>query len=129
MVFQSYALFPHHDGRATTSPSASKSMASRARIRERVAELLALMQLPGMARALSGAAVAAASSSASRWPARVAIAPRVLLMDEPLGALDLKLREAMQAEIRRIQATLGITTRLRDARPGRGDAHVATASP
>jgi ABC-type Fe3+/spermidine/putrescine transport system ATPase subunit len=49
--------------------------------------------------------------------------PPVLLMDEPLGALDRKLREQMQGEIKNLQRSLGLTV-LRDARPGRGDGDV-----
>ena len=51
----------------------------------------------------------AVSSSASRWPARWSADPRVLLLDEPLGALDLKLREQMQVELKAIQREVGIT--------------------
>ena len=49
------------------------------------------------------------SASAWRWPAALVNRPRVLLLDEPLGALDLKLREEMQVELKRIQAEVGIT--------------------
>ena len=51
----------------------------------------------------------AASSSASPWPGRSSTCPRALLLDEPLAALDLKLREAMQIELKRIQREVGIT--------------------
>ena len=108
MVFQDYALFPH----LTVSENISFGLVERryekATIKKRVDELLALIKL---------------EEAADRYPSeisggqaqRVAVAravahpPSVLLMDEPLGALDLKLRETMQAELRRIQQELGIT--------------------
>ena len=108
MVFQDYALFPH----LTVSENISFGLVERKyekhAIKERVDELLALIKL---------------ENAAERYPSeisggqaqRVAVAravahpPSVLLMDEPLGALDLKLRETMQIELRRIQQELGIT--------------------
>ena len=62
----------------------------------------------------------AASSSASRWPARWCSSPKLVLMDEPLGALDKQLREHMQIEIKHLHERLGVTDGLRHARPGRG---------
>ena len=109
MVFQDYALFPHMTVADNVGFGLAERGVAKAAIRRRVAELLELVRLPGLE---------------TRYPAqlsggqrqRVALAravahpPRVLLMDEPLGALDLKLREAMQHEIRRIQRALAITT-------------------
>ncbi len=109
MVFQDYALFPH----LTVAENVGFALRSRGMPRadqeRRVQELLALIRLPAVAdrypTALSGG-----------QQQRVAIAralahtPSVLLMDEPLGALDLKLREAMQNELHSIQRQLGITT-------------------
>ena len=109
MVFQDYALFPHLTVADNVGFGLRERGIPREPSRKRVAELLALVHLPDMA---------------NRYPAqlsggqrqRVALAralahpPRVLLMDEPLGALDLKLREAMQTEIQRIQRQIGITT-------------------
>jgi len=109
MVFQNYALFPHLSTAANIAFGLEERGFGRAIIRRRVAELLDLVQL---------------SEAADRYPAElsggqqqrvalaraVAYAPQLLLMDEPLGALDLKLREAMQLEIRRIQRELRITT-------------------
>jgi spermidine/putrescine ABC transporter ATP-binding subunit len=109
MVFQDYALFPH----MTIADNIGFGLVERRRpakeIKARVEELLGLVKLANVGHRypseLSGGqqqriAVARA----------VAHAPRVLLMDEPLGALDLKLRETMQFEIRRIQQELKITT-------------------
>jgi spermidine/putrescine ABC transporter ATP-binding subunit len=109
MVFQDYALFPHMSVTENVAFGLRERRAPRARIDIRVAELLELVKLPGL-----GARYPSQLSGGQQQ--RVALAralaagPRVLLMDEPLGALDLKLREAMQSEIQRIQRALGVTT-------------------
>jgi spermidine/putrescine ABC transporter ATP-binding subunit len=109
MVFQDYALFPHMTIGENIAFGLTERRVDKAAISKRVKELLELVQLATVEHRyppeLSGGqqqriAVARA----------VAYSPRVLLMDEPLGALDLKLREAMQAEIRQIQQRLGTTT-------------------
>jgi spermidine/putrescine transport system ATP-binding protein len=109
MVFQDYALFPHMTIAENIAFGLVERRVDRARIDRRVKELLELVRLATVAERyppeLSGGqqqriAVARA----------VAYSPKVLLMDEPLGALDLKLREAMQIEIRQIQQQLGMTT-------------------
>jgi spermidine/putrescine ABC transporter ATP-binding subunit len=109
MVFQDYALFPHLTIEENVGFGLRERGVRRPAIRRRVAELLDLVQLPGVERRYP-------SELSGGQQQRVAVAravahpPRVLLMDEPLGALDLKLREAMQLELRRIQQALGITT-------------------
>ena len=109
MVFQNYALFPHLNVYENISFGMKQRGATESARRTRVAELLELVQLQGYEKRLP-----AELSGGQRQ--RVAIAravahpPRVLLMDEPLGALDLKMREAMQRELRAIQRRLGITT-------------------
>ena len=109
MVFQNYALFPHMTVADNIAFGMKQRGASKARRAQRVAELLDLIQLSG-----KGARYPAELSGGQRQ--RVAIAravahpPTILLMDEPLGALDLKLREAMQHELRAIQSKLAITT-------------------
>jgi spermidine/putrescine ABC transporter ATP-binding subunit len=109
MVFQDYALFPHMTIGENIAFGLTERRIDKAAINRRVKELLNLVQLADVESRyppeLSGGqqqriAVARA----------VAYSPRVLLMDEPLGALDLKLREAMQTEIRQIQQRLGTTT-------------------
>lgn len=109
MVFQTYALFPH----MTVAENIAFSLMIRGRPREEreriVKQMVALVHLEGMEdrypHQLSGGQrqrVALARALAMR--------PQVLLLDEPLSALDAKIREELRGEIRRIQKTLGITT-------------------
>ncbi|MHB1043086.1 MAG: ABC transporter ATP-binding protein [Eubacteriales bacterium] len=107
-VFQSYALFPHMNVFENIAFGLRMKKVPRDRIRDRVLEMLQLVQLKGYERRkpeqLSGG-----------QKQRVAIAralvnnPKVLLLDEPLGALDLKLRKQMQLELKHLQKKLGIT--------------------
>jgi ABC-type Fe3+/spermidine/putrescine transport system ATPase subunit len=109
MVFQNYALFPHLTVAQNIAFGMKQRRATESEQRTRVAELLDLVKLGD-----AGKRYPAELSGGQRQ--RVAIAravahpPRVLLMDEPLGALDLKLRESMQQELRAIQQKLRITT-------------------
>ena len=109
MVFQDYALFPHLTIKENIAFPLRERRVPSKDIDRRVTELLELVQLPGVETRhpseLSG-------GQAQRIAVARAVAhlPRVLLMDEPLGALDLKLREIMQIELRRIQKQLQITT-------------------
>jgi putative spermidine/putrescine transport system ATP-binding protein len=109
MVFQSLALFPHLNvGENIAYPLRIRGV-PKAERQKRVEELLALIHLPGF-----GARPVAKLSGGQKQ--RVAIAralalsPRLFLLDEPLSALDAKLREAMQVELRQLQQKLGITT-------------------
>jgi spermidine/putrescine transport system ATP-binding protein len=107
-VFQSYALFPHMSVAENVAFGLRRQKVTDAEVRRRVGETLELVQLTGRGdqrpRQLSGG-----------QQQRVALAralinhPRVLLLDEPLGALDLKLRKEMQIELKRIQQEVGIT--------------------
>ncbi|MDA0221468.1 MAG: ABC transporter ATP-binding protein [Proteobacteria bacterium] len=108
MVFQNYALFPHMSVFDNIAFGLSVRGVSRAEARERVHRMLDLVRLPGMEerkpRQLSGG-----------QQQRVALAramvtePKVLLLDEPLGALDKRLRQEMQIELKQIQRAVGIT--------------------
>ena len=108
MVFQHYALFPHLDVAGNIGFGLRRRKVERAEIERRVGEVLELVHLEGFGRRrpnqLSGGQqqrVALARALVNR--------PNVLLLDEPLGALDLKLRKQMQVELKRIQQEVGIT--------------------
>jgi len=108
MVFQNYAIFPHLDVGGNIAFGLRKSGLSKAEINAKVEEMLNLIKLPGYA----GRAATQLSGGERQ---RVALAralikrPKVLLLDEPLGALDKKLREQMQLELRALQKSVGIT--------------------
>lgn len=107
-VFQSYALFPHMSVADNVAFGLRMQDVDSGEVDRRVNEVIDLVQLSGMGarrpRALSGGQqqrVALARALVNR--------PKVLLLDEPLGALDLKLRQAMQLELKDIQQEVGIT--------------------
>jgi spermidine/putrescine transport system ATP-binding protein len=107
-VFQSYALFPHMTVAQNVAFGLEMQKVPAVEIKKRVAEALELVQLPHL-----GARKPAQLSGGQQQ--RVALAralvnrPEVLLLDEPLGALDMKLRKAMQLELKQIQSEVGIT--------------------
>ncbi|MBE6046354.1 MAG: ABC transporter ATP-binding protein [Clostridiales bacterium] len=107
-VFQSYALFPHMTVYDNIGYGLKVKKVPKEEIKERVREMLELVQLMGF----EGRKPDAMSGGQKQ---RVAIAralinnPKVLLLDEPLGALDLKLRKQMQIELKRLQQMLNIT--------------------
>jgi spermidine/putrescine transport system ATP-binding protein len=108
MVFQSYALFPHMSVFDNVAFGLERKSVAKAEVVRRANEMLELVQLEGKSdrrpRELSGGQqqrVALARALVNR--------PRALLLDEPLAALDLKLRQAMQLELKRIQREVGIT--------------------
>ena len=108
LVFQSYALFPHLDVAANVGFPLRMQGLGRDAIAGRVAEALAMVRLEGLEDRLP-------AQLSGGQQQRVALAraiigrPALLLLDEPLGALDLKLRQAMQLELKRLQARLGMT--------------------
>ena len=107
-VFQNYALFPHMNVADNIGYGLKIRKVPKAEIREKVKKMLELVQLEGFEKRKP-------SELSGGQRQRVAIAralannPRVLLLDEPLGALDLKLRKEMQIELKRMQKKLGIT--------------------
>ena len=107
-VFQNYALFPHMNVEANIGYGLRIKKRPKAEIRDRVKNMLELVQLEGYEKRMP-------AELSGGQKQRVAIAralinsPKLLLLDEPLGALDLKLRRTMQTELKRLQKKLGIT--------------------
>ena len=107
-VFQNYALFPHLTIHENVAFGLRRKGVKGAEVERRVSEMLELVELPGFDRRKP-------TQISGGQAQRVALAralinkPAVLLLDEPLGALDLKLRKQMQVELKRIQQEVGIT--------------------
>lgn len=107
-VFQNYALFPHMNVYNNIAYGLKIRGVAKQEIKERVTKMLGLVQLEGFEKRMP-------SEMSGGQRQRVAIAralvnnPRVLLLDEPLGALDLQLRRQMQLELKKLQQKLGIT--------------------
>jgi spermidine/putrescine transport system ATP-binding protein len=107
-VFQNYALFPHLTIYENVAFGLRRKKVQSADVKKRVTEMLELVELPGYEHRKP-------SQISGGQAQRVALAralvnkPAVLLLDEPLGALDLKLRKQMQVELKRIQQEVGIT--------------------
>ena len=107
-VFQRYALFPHLNVYENVAFGLRIKKVPEKQIKETVEEMLALVNLTGFNKrninSLSGGQQQRVAIARA-----LAVKPRVLLLDEPLGALDLKLRKDMQNELKKIQQRLGIT--------------------
>jgi spermidine/putrescine ABC transporter ATP-binding subunit len=108
MVFQNYALFPHMTIAENIAFPLQMRKVAKAECARRVADVLSLVDLPGLGarlpRQLSGGQQQRAALARA-----IVFGPRLLLLDEPFGALDRQLREQMQLEVRRLQRQLGLT--------------------
>ena len=107
-VFQSYALFPHLDVWANVAFGLKRRRVPEAELKQRVQAALEMVEMEGMSHRRPG-------QLSGGQQQRVALAralvnrPMLLLLDEPLGALDAKLRKAMQLELKKLQSEVGIT--------------------
>ncbi len=107
-VFQSYALFPHMSVAQNIAFALEMLGRPRAAIRARVAEMIRLLQLEGLGERRP-AQLSGGQQQRVALGRALAPEPKVLLLDEPLSALDLKLRKEMQVELKRLQLATGIT--------------------
>src|SRR4029453_17374110 len=108
MVFQSYALFPPLTAYQNVAFGLQRKKVAKAEVRRRVGEMMEIVSLAGMEqrapREMSGG-----QQQRGALARALVTRPRALLLEEPLGALDLKLRQQMQVELKRIQREVGIT--------------------
>jgi spermidine/putrescine transport system ATP-binding protein len=107
-VFQSYAVFPHLTVAENVAFGLEMQRRSRAEAASRVAEMLALVKLEGL-ETRRPAQLSGGQQQRVALARALATGPRVLLLDEPLSALDLKLRTEMQLELKRLQHEVGVT--------------------
>ena len=107
-VFQSYALFPHLDVFENVAFGLRRRKVDRGEIETRVREVLRLVDLPGFEKRKPGQLSGGQQQRVALGRALIN-EPKVLLLDEPLGALDLKLRKQMQLELKRIQEEVQLT--------------------
>jgi len=107
-VFQDYALFPHMTLRENVEYGLRTRKVTRTERRRRADEALAMVRLDHLA-ARKPAQLSGGQRQRIALARSLAVRPKVLLLDEPLGALDLKLREQMQVELKAIQREVGIT--------------------
>src|SRR5919198_3617096 len=107
-VFQSYALFPHLNVFDNVAFGLRRKKVAKHDIRQRVAEALELVQLTGFEKRKPGQMSGGQQQRVALARALV-LKPAVLLLDEPLGALDAKLRKALQIELKALQQQVGIT--------------------
>jgi putative spermidine/putrescine transport system ATP-binding protein len=109
MLFQNYALFPHLDVGGNLAFGLEMRRLRKDEIARRVEQVLAMVKLEGFAKRLPHELSGGQQQRVALARALV-VEPAVLLLDEPFGALDKKLRETMQIELRQLQQRLGITT-------------------
>ncbi len=109
MVFQNYALFPHLSVFENVAFGLQMRQLPRHDVARRVDEALALVRLPGFEERYPNQ-LSGGQRQRVALARAIVVQPSVLLLDEPLGALDKKLRESMQVELKALQRSLGITT-------------------
>jgi len=107
-IFQRYALFPHLNVYENIAFGLRLQKISEKEIKETVTEMLSLVNLKGFERR-NIASLSGGQQQRVAIARALAVKPKILLLDEPLGALDLKLRKDMQVELKNIQKRLGIT--------------------
>ena len=107
-VFQNYALFPHLTIFENVAFGLRRKGAKDSEVKRRVKDMLALVELPGF-EARKPTQISGGQAQRVALARALINKPAVLLLDEPLGALDLKLRKQMQVELKRIQQEVGIT--------------------
>ena len=108
MVFQSYAIFPHLNVFDNIAYGLRKARLGKRELTRRVDEALAMIKLEGFGRR-RGDQLSGGQRQRVALARALIMRPKVLLLDEPLGALDKRLRESMQIELRQLQKTVGIT--------------------
>jgi putative spermidine/putrescine transport system ATP-binding protein len=109
IVFQNYALFPHMTAAQNVAYGLEARGDPRARVRARVAEMLALVQMSEFAERYPGQ-LSGGQQQRIALARALAVEPKILLLDEPFGALDKNLRLDMQVEVKRLQRLYGVTT-------------------
>lgn len=107
-VFQSYALFPHLSVQDNVAFGLRRAKCSRSEIKTRVAGALDLVQLTGLEKRRS-AQISGGQQQRVALARALVLKPAVLLLDEPLGALDAQLRKALQIELKALQEQVGVT--------------------